>query len=64
MAKLNETYITLVDLELDHNNIRKERNIIAYETRIGILNDDTLYQERVKNLRDKLESCRITLRNT
>ena len=30
MTRLNETYITMVDLELDHNNIRKEGNNIAY----------------------------------
>ena len=64
MTRVNETYVTLVDLELDHNNIRKEGNIITYERKIGIPNDDTLYQERVNNLRGKLENCRITLRNT
>ena len=64
MTRVNETYATLVDLELDHNNIRKEGNIITYERKIGIPNDDTLYQERVNNLRGKLENCRITLRNT
>ena len=56
MTRLNETYITLVDLELDHNNIRKEGNIITYEKKIGIPNDNTFYQERVNNLRDKLEN--------
>ena len=30
MTRVNEAYVTLVDLELDHNNIRKEGNIIAY----------------------------------
>ena len=64
MAKLNWTYITLVDLELDHDNIRKEGNIIAYEKKTEIPNTNTLYQERVNNLRDKLESCSITLRDT
>ena len=42
MTRLNETYITLVDLELDHNNIRKEGNIITYEKKIGIPDNDTL----------------------
>ena len=53
-----------MDLELDHSNIGKEGNIINYEKEIGIPNDDTLYQERVNNLKEKLENCRITLRNS
>ena len=31
MARLNKTYITLVDLELDLDDIRKEGNIISYD---------------------------------
>ena len=60
MDKLNKTYITMVDLELDHNDIRKEGNIIAYEMKAGIPSDNTLYQKRV----NKLESHRTTLRDT
>ena len=63
-AELDQTYIALVDLELDHDNIRKEGNIIEYEKKTEIPHTNTLYQERVNNLRDKLEDHRITLRNT
>ena len=64
MAKLNQTYITLVGFELNHDNIRKEGNIIAYERKTEIPHTNTLFQEGVNNLRDKMESYRITLRNT
>ena len=64
ITRVNEAYTTLVDLQLDLNNIRKEGNIITYEGKIGIPDNDTLYQERVKSLRDKLETCMITLKNT
>ena len=63
IADLNQVYIALVDLELDHDKIRKEGNIIDYEKKREVPNTNTLYQERVNNLRDKLESCRITLRD-
>ena len=53
IADLDQTYIALVDLELDHDNIRKEGNIIEYEKKTEIPNTNTLYQERVNNLRDK-----------
>ena len=45
ITRVNEAYTTLVDLQLDLNNIRKEGNIITYERKIGIPNNDTLYQE-------------------
>ena len=64
MDKLNKTYITMVDLELDHNDIRKEGNIIAYEIKAGIPSSPTLYQKRVNNLKGKLEGHRTTLRDT
>ena len=54
----------MVDLDLDHNDIRKEGNIIAYEMKAGNPSDDTLYQKRVNNLKGKLESHRTTLRET
>ena len=64
IARVNEAYITLVDLQLDLNYIRKEGNIITCERKIGIPDNNTLYQERVKNIKDKLENCINTLRNT
>ena len=50
MTRVNEAYVTLVDLELDHSNIQKEGNIINYKRKIGIPNHDKLYQERVNSL--------------
>ncbi len=51
-----------MDLELDHDNIRKEGNIMGYEKKTKV--PSTLYQKRVNNLRDKLEDHRNILRNT
>ena len=62
ISNLDEAYIALVDLELDHDNIRKEGNIIDYEKKTKVPN--TLYKKRVNNLRDKLEDHRNILRNT
>ena len=42
---LPQIYIALVDLELYHDNIRKEGYIIAYEKKTETPNRDTLYQE-------------------
>ena len=64
MDELRQTYISMVNLELNHDNIRKEGNIIAYEMKTGTPSDDKLYHKRVNILKGKLESHRTTLRYT
>ena len=51
-----------MDLELDHDNIRKEGNIMDYERKTKV--PSALHQKRVNNLKDKLEDHRNILRNT
>ena len=41
IANLDQTYIALVDLGLDHDNIRKEGNIIEYEKKTEIPNTNS-----------------------
>ena len=62
MADTNDIYLTLVDLELDHENIRKEGNIMDYERKAKV--PSALNQKRVSNLKDKLEDHQNLLRNT
>ena len=62
MADINDIYLALVDLELDHENIRKEGNIMDYERKTKV--PSALHQKRVNNLRDKLEDHRNLLSNT
>ena len=62
MADTNEIYLALVDLELDHENIRKEGNIMDYERKAKV--PSALHQKRVNNLRNKLEDHQNLLRNT
>ena len=62
MADTDDIYLALVDLELDHENIRKEGNIINYERKAKV--PSTLHQKRVSNLRDKFEDHQNLLRNT
>ena len=62
MADTDDIYLALVDLELDHENIRKEGNIMDYERKTKV--PSALHQKRVNNLRDKLEDHRNLLRNT
>ena len=62
MADTDDIYLTLVDLELDHENIRKEGNIMDYERKTKV--PSALHKKRVNNLRDKLEDHRNLLRNT
>ena len=50
-----------MDLELDHDNIRKEGNIMDHRKKTQVQN--ALHQERVNNLRGKLENQRNILRN-
>ena len=38
-------YITMVNLELDHDDIRKEGNVIAYEMKTGTQSDNTLSEK-------------------
>ena len=64
VAKLDKIYTTLVDLELELDDIRKRDNIIAYEKKARVSNDDTISQERVDKFKDELESRRITLNDT
>ena len=63
VSKQNKRYSTLVDLELDIDDIRKNRNIIVYEKKARAPDDDTLSQDRVNNLKGKFESPRITLKD-
>ena len=51
VAKLDKIYTTLVDLELELDDIRKRDNIIAYEKKARVLDNDTLSQERVKKFK-------------
>ena len=62
MADIDDIYLALVDLELDHENIRKEGNIMDYERKTKV--PSALHQKRVNNLRDKLEDHWNILRNT
>ena len=64
VAKLDKIYTTLVDLELELDDIRKKGNIIAYEKKARVPEDDTLSQGRVDKFKDELESRRITLNDT
>ena len=43
IADLDDAYIALVDLELDHDNIRKEGNIMGYEKKTKV--PSTLYKK-------------------
>ena len=52
-ADIDDAYLALVDLELDHDNIRKEGNIMDYERKTKV--PSALHQKRVNNLKDKLE---------
>ena len=45
MADTHEIYLALVDRELDHENIRKEGNIIDYERKTKV--PSALHQKRV-----------------
>ena len=62
MADTDDIYLALVDLELDHENIRKEGNIMDYERKTKV--PSALHQKRVNNLRNKLEDHQNLLRNT
>ena len=62
IAAINDTYFALVDLELDHNSIRKEGNIMDCERKTKV--SSALHQKIVNNLKDKLEDHRNILRNT
>ena len=62
IADIDDTYLTLVNLELDHDNIRKEGNIMDYERKTKV--PSALHKKRVNNLRDKLEDHQNILRNT
>ena len=61
---MDKMYTTLVDLELERDDIRKKRNIIDYEKKARIQDDNTLSQDRVDKFRDELEICRITSNGT
>ena len=62
MADINYIYLTPADLELDHENITKEGNIMDYERKNKV--PSALHQKRVNNLRNKLEDHRNLLRDT
>ena len=62
IADIDDTYLALVDLELDHDNIRKEGNIMDYERKTKV--PSALHQKKVNNLKDKLEDHWNILRNT
>ena len=62
LVDISHAHDTIVDLELDHENIRKEGNIMEYEKKTQIQN--TLHQNRVNNLWDKMEYQQRLLRNT
>ena len=53
-----------MDLELELDDIRKRGNIIAYEKKARIPDDDTLPQDRVNKFEDEVESRRITINDT
>ena len=62
IADIDNAYLALMDLELDHDIIRKEGNIMDYERKTKV--PSALHQKRVNNLRDKLEGHQNVLRNT
>ena len=64
VAKLEKIYTTLVGLELELDEIRKKGNIIAYEKKARVPDNDTLSQERVDKFKVELESRRIPLNDT
>ena len=64
VAKLKKIYTIPVDLELELDAIRIKGDIIAYEKKARVPDNDTLSQERVDKLNDELESCKLTLIDT
>ena len=61
VAKLEKRYTILMDLELEFDAIRKKGNIIAYEKKPRVPDNNTLSQERVNKFKDEIESHKITL---
>ena len=52
MADIDDIYLTLVDLELDHENIRKEGNIMDYERKTKV--PSALHQKKVQQSKGQI----------
>ena len=64
VRKVHKLYKTLVDFELEYEDIREKGNIIAHEKQALMQDDSTLSQEWVEKIRNELEIWKLMLNDT